>query len=51
VRQDGLEHVPHVEIVGIALVVENVAPCDRGLIQVPDQNALIDGEFFETVGV
>ena len=35
VREDRLEHVTHVEVVGVALVVEDVAPRDHRLVQVP----------------
>ena len=51
VRDDGLEHVAHVEVVRVPLVVKNVAAGDGGLIQMPDQDALVDRQRLEPVGV
>ncbi len=51
VRQDFLEDVAHLEVVHVALVVIDVAACERGLIQVPDELLLFERELLEAVGV
>src|SRR5204862_807760 len=38
---DGLEHIAHVEVVRVTLVVKNIAPRDGGAVQMPDQLLLI----------
>ena len=38
VRQDRLEHRAHLEVVRVALVVIDVAPGDRGEIEMPDED-------------
>ena len=50
-REDGLEHVAHVEVVRVPLVVKNIAAGDSRLVEMPDQDALIDRQRLETVGV
>jgi hypothetical protein len=51
VRQDLLEHLTHVEVVCVALVVIDVAPRDGGLIEVPDERLLAKRQRREPVGV
>ena len=51
VDQDLLEHLPHLEVVLVALVVEDVAARDRGVVQMPDQHFLAQRERLEAVGV
>ena len=51
VREDLLEHVAHLEVVRVSLVVVDVAPGERGLVQVPDQDLLIERQRVEAVRV
>jgi hypothetical protein len=51
VRQDLLQHRSHLEIVRVALVVIDVAACQGGLIQVPDEQLLVGRQLVEPVGV
>ena len=51
VGEDLLEHVTHLEVVFVALVVEDVAPGERRLIEVPDQDLLLHRQLLEAVGV
>ena len=51
VREDLLERLAHVEVVGVALVVEDVAAGERRVVQVPDEHLLAQVQLFETVGV
>ena len=47
VRDDLFEHVTHDEVVRVPLVVEDVAPRQCGLVEVPDQYLLFAGQFLE----
>ena len=51
VREDRLEHVAHLEVVRVSLVVEDVAPGERRLVQMPDERLLPERQRAETVGV
>ena len=50
-RDDRLEDVAHLEVVRVALVVEDVAAGDRRLVEVPDQRLLAQRQIAEAVGV
>ena len=50
-RDDLLENVSHLEVVGVALVVENVAARERRLVEVPDERLFSKRELFEAIGV
>ena len=50
-RQDLFEHVAHLQVVDVTLVVIDVPPGQRGLIQVPDQRLLAQRERVEPIGV
>ena len=51
VDEELFEHLPHLQVVDVALVVEDVAPGERGMVQVPDEGLLAQGEGAEAVGV
>ncbi len=51
VRDDGFEDVPHLEAVGVPLIVEDVAARERRLVKVPDQRALAERERAESIRV
>ena len=51
VTDDGLEQIAHLEVVGIALVVKDVAAGNRGLREVPDEDLLALRQVAEAVGV
>jgi hypothetical protein len=51
VRDDGFEHVPHVQVVDVPLIEKNVASGDRRLVEVPNQNALLERQRIESLGV
>ena len=51
VRQDLLEHLTHLEIPLVALVVVDVASGERRLIEVVDQGLLVEGQFAEPVRI
>ena len=51
VRQDALEHRAHLEVVGVALVVVDVAAGERRQIEVPGQQLLAQRQAAEAVGV
>ena len=51
VGEDLLEHLPHLQTVGVALVVEDVAAGEGGVGQVPDEHLLAQVERLEAVGV
>ena len=48
---DLLEHVAHLEVVRVALVVVDVATCQGRPVQVPDQDLLIERQRREPVRV
>ena len=50
-RDDRFEHIAHLEIVRIPLVVKNVAARDGGPIQVPDQRLLAKRQVAESVDI
>src|SRR6185503_5810803 len=51
VRDDGFEHVAHHGVVGVALVVKDVASCDGGLCEMPDQRPVLERQGAEPVGI
>ena len=51
VPHDRLEDVAHLEVMRVALVVEDVASGNRGLAEVPDQGLLAQREIAKGVGV
>ena len=50
-REDLLEHVAHLQVVRVALVVVDVAAGERRLVQVPDEHLLIERQRVEAVRV
>ncbi len=46
-----LQHVAHLEVVRVPLVIEDVAARQRRLIQMPDQNLFVQRQIAESVGV
>ena len=50
-RDDRFEHVAHLEIVRIALVIEDVTAGERRLIQVPDERFVLERQVAEAVRV
>ena len=48
---DGFEHVAHLEVVRVPLVVEDVAAGERRLIQMPDERLLFERQLAEAVRV
>ena len=50
-RDDLLEHVAHLEVVLVALVVIDVAPGDRRLVEVIDERLLAERQLVEAVGI
>ena len=51
VREDRFEHVAHLEAVLVALVVVDVAPGDRRLVEMPDQRLFLERQRGESVGI
>jgi hypothetical protein len=51
VGHDGLEQIAHLEVIPVALVVKDVAAGNRGLVQVPDQRFLSQGQGAEPIVV
>ena len=51
VRHDRLEHVAHVEVVGVALVVEDIAPGDGRARQMPDERFLAERQIAEPIRI
>ena len=51
VRQDLLEHLAHLQVVGVALIVEDVAPGERGVVEVPDERLLAEVKRREAIGI
>ena len=51
VREDRFEDVAHVQAVGVALVVVDVAAGQRRLVEMPDQDLLLERQRGESVGI
>ena len=51
VRDDRFEDVAHLEVVRVALIVKDVASCDGGLVQVPDECLFPQRQRIEAIGV
>ncbi len=51
VRHDLFEHLPHLEAVRVALVIEDVATGQRGVVEVPGEDLLPERQRPEAVGI
>ena len=50
-REDGLEHVAHLEAVLVSLIVVDVAPGERGLVEMPDERLFLERQRGESIGI
>ena len=50
-REDGFEHIAHLEAWRVLLIEEDVAAGQRRLVQVPDERLLLQWQPLETVGI
>jgi hypothetical protein len=51
VHDNVLEHVAHLEVQRVLLIVEDVAAGERGLVEVPDEDLLVQRQVAESVRV